>query len=342
MKLSRPKPSKMLPRARARASLLLALTLLLSPASAQNYTRSPKRGLVYVPSSEHPSDDSIWTRPDSDLTWYYNYSPSPTSSLSNPSDPKTNSPLEFVPMLFGVTNSTPSDDSTATPNFLYSVLDLQSKGMDIKYALAFNEPDGSSTTGGSSVSPELAATVWKSEIAPLRAHGVKVGYPAVTGAPSGMQWLDDFLGACNGGCPADFVPVHFYGSFEGLASHVGETRAKFLHIPIWVTEYGLPYSTNLTASQAFFNETEAFLGRVDYVARHSYFGAFRSTVSNVGPDEAMLDGKGELTDIGSWYLGGASTGNVPEGEGSRGGGWKGWGLLLLGWAVWSAADVWMG
>jgi hypothetical protein len=35
-------------------------------------------------------------------------------------------------------------------------------------------------------------------------------------------------------------------------------------------------------------------------------------VSNVGPNAAMLDQKGRLTDIGSWYLGGAATNNVPS------------------------------
>ena len=49
------------------------------------------------------------------------------------------------------------------------------------------------------------------------------------------------------------------------------------------------------------------------VTRYSYFGAFRSDVSNVGPNAAMLDQNGKLTDIGSWYLGGQETGNTPEG-----------------------------
>jgi hypothetical protein len=31
----------------------------------------------------------------------------------------------------------------------------------------------------------------------------------------------------------------------------------------------------------------------------------------VGPNASMLDGYGRLTDIGSWYLGGAATGVVP-------------------------------
>jgi hypothetical protein len=51
------------------------------------------------------------------------------------------------------------------------------------------------------------------------------------------------------------------------------------------------------------------------IERYAYFGAFRSDVSNVGPDAAMLTQDGKLTDIGSWYLGGAATDNVPSGAG---------------------------
>lgn len=48
------------------------------------------------------------------------------------------------------------------------------------------------------------------------------------------------------------------------------------------------------------------------VSHYSYFGAFRADVSNVGPNSAMLTEKGELTDIGSWYLGGEATYHVPH------------------------------
>ena len=37
-------------------------------------------------------------------------------------------------------------------------------------------------------------------------------------------------------------------------------------------------------------------------------------MSNVGPNSAMLTQDGKLTDIGSFYLGGGKTGNVPKGE----------------------------
>jgi len=45
-----------------------------------------------------------------------------------------------------------------------------------------------------------------------------------------------------------------------------------------------------------------------YLTHYSYFGSFRSSASNVGPNAAMLDSNGKLTNIGSWYLG-----NVPVG-----------------------------
>lgn len=49
------------------------------------------------------------------------------------------------------------------------------------------------------------------------------------------------------------------------------------------------------------------------ITRYSYFGAFRSDVSNVGANAAFLTSNGKLTDIGSWYLGGSVTGNKPSG-----------------------------
>lgn len=52
------------------------------------------------------------------------------------------------------------------------------------------------------------------------------------------------------------------------------------------------------------------------ITHYSYFGAFRSSVSNVGPNAAMLTQNGELTDIGSWYMGGVETNNIPKKSGA--------------------------
>jgi Glycosyl hydrolase catalytic core len=82
-------------------------------------------------------------------------------------------------------------------------------------------------------------------------------------------------------------------------------------VPIWVTEYALNNST-LKDSQAFFNASLTFLDSQPIVERYSYFGSFRSKTSNIGPNVAMLDANGQLTDVGSWYLGGVATGNIPS------------------------------
>jgi len=55
-----------------------------------------------------------------------------------------------------------------------------------------------------------------------------------------------------------------------------------------------------------------YFDRLDYVERYSYFGAFRSKKSNVGPNAPFLNNDGKLTDIGAWYLGLSGTGVDPQ------------------------------
>jgi hypothetical protein len=79
----------------------------------------------------------------------------------------------------------------------------------------------------------------------------------------------------------------------------------------WITEYNLN-DQDLTTTQSFFNTSLEYFDRLENVERYSYFGSFRSSVSNVGPNAVMLNNAGQLTDIGSWYLGGSSTGIDPQ------------------------------
>ncbi|KAL9070929.1 MAG: hypothetical protein Q9161_004571 [Pseudevernia consocians] len=234
-----------------------ALTVLLSIVYCQSPVTSSKRGLVYVPNEKYPQDDANWDSSTSDLTWYYNYASKPSPAFAN--FPK----LQFVPMLWGTGNSS---------TFLSDVQSQIKAGANITYVLGFNEPDGDSSTGGSAIPAETAAQIWMQQIEPLAKQGVKLGAPACT----------------------DFIPVHWYGNFQGLASHIGEYVGTF-NKSIWVTEFA---DANVT--------------------RYSYFGAFRSDVSNVGANSAMLTQDGKLTDIGSWYLGGGETGNVPTGNVPKG------------------------
>lgn len=230
------------PTAMRRAALLSATTALVATTTAQvTATSSSKRGLCHVPSEKHPEDDKIWESGPSPPTWYYNYKMVPSPDLKD-------SHMQFVPMLWGA-----SPDDTGTP-FLDSVKKQISDGANITYVLGFNEPDGGHDTGGSSLAASLAASRWKAEIEPLKELGVKVGAPAVTGAQSGWEWLDNFFNECAGGCNPDFIPVHWYGNFEGMMSHIGQVTNRWPNMTVWVTEYGYPHQS-LKESQTFYNQS---------------------------------------------------------------------------------------
>jgi len=66
-----------------------------------------------------------------------------------------------------------------------------------------------------------------------------------------------------------------------------------------------------------------------YLTHYSYFGAFRSDLSNIGPNAAMLTQKGQLTDIGAWYLGQKATGNVPKGDSAQIAIFSGWMVVVV-------------
>lgn len=207
----------------AYAAVLAALSLAVSTAA--DPLSSPKRGLVFTPNDTTRADDTIWVQEPTSLTWYYNYEPEPEPEYQDIAQ----SEFEFVPMLWG---APPSLDDTS---FLSTVKSLiEDRGINITNVLSFNEPDGPFVYGGSSMEPAAAAQVWVNNLIPLQEMGVRVGLPACTGAPSGLPWLQDFLSECaklistddeTRNCTYDFVTIHWYGNFEGLASHMGQYSA---------------------------------------------------------------------------------------------------------------------
>jgi len=277
------------------------LSILQSSLAAEFPSNSSKRGLIYIPNSDFPEDDQVWIRSGSALTWYYNYEYYPSTVYENDTS------LEFIPMLWGAPSST--SDTTFLNNVTAAIIG----GNNITYAMGFNEPDGVASSGGSDIAPAEAAIYWIKEMEPLRKMGVSLGAPAVTGAESGFTWLSDFLVACDGGCTFDFIPIHWYGSFDGLASHIGDVMSTYPNKKIWVTEFALDNST-LNDTQNFFETACQYFDQNDNITHYSYFGSFRSSISNVGANVAMLTSNGSLTDIGSWYLGGISTGNIPTND----------------------------
>ena len=202
----------------------LATCASISPAAA---TSSSKRGLCFTPNATTSQDNYIWTRQPSDLTWYYNYGVDASPVYSN----LTQDDFEFVPMLWGA----PADSNDVT--FLNSVKAQIKNGRNITHVMTFNEPDGPTDWGGSDVDPTKAAEVWITNIQPLKELGLKVGLPACTGGWGGIPWMNQFLGNCSElistatagktkNCTYDFIPLHWYGPFEALASHIGNWQNR--------------------------------------------------------------------------------------------------------------------
>jgi hypothetical protein len=181
-----------------------------------------------------------------------------------------------------------------------TVLGYIQEGRNITHVLGFNEPDGTFGEGGSQISPVSAAARWISDIEPLKQYGIKLGAPAVTGSPRGFTWLQNWFTACNGRCTVDFMTGHYYGDFGQIASFIGQMNGTYPNVPIWFTEFADAHD-NLASTQSNYNTTIQYFDRIP-IERYSYFGAFRSDVSNVGVNATFLDQCGRLTNIGAWYM----------------------------------------
>lgn len=201
-------------------AIVTTVSLLLSaaPATADS---SDKRGLCHVPSEEYPEDDRIWVRSNSSLTWYYNYEPTPAAAYAD----IPQNEFEFVPMFWGAPLDTSSDTFYQTIKNL-----IESEGRNITHVLGFNEPDGSTDYGGSDTAPAQAAAAWATNMVPIKEEfpWIRLGLPACTAAWGWVDWLREFLDECaeivhegERNCTFDFLPLHWYDNFEGLASHMG-------------------------------------------------------------------------------------------------------------------------
>jgi hypothetical protein len=196
---------------------ILRLTFLFASSVLAQYPKSPKRGLVSV-STLNPGDDQIFVQPNNGLTWYYNYGISLTTEYKN----LTQSEIEFVPMLWGISNATGN-------TFLQNVTSMIAKGRNITHVLSFNEPDVNYTAGGSQISPDAAAASWILNFDPLRKMGIKVGAPVVYANESGFAWLDKFYTACESrksNCTADFMNIHVFGNISFVESYLTEYKQK--------------------------------------------------------------------------------------------------------------------
>jgi hypothetical protein len=196
--------------------------------------------------------------------------------------------LEFAPMLWGVKQ----------------IADFQRlvKPGYAKTALGFNEPNHD---GQASIDPGYGATLWRQYMEPLKASGYRLVSPAVTSAPSGKTWLQNFFRSC-GGCHVDAVAVHWYGTDpQAFIAYVQDFHNTF-NKPIWVTEFACQSFTSAPQCSAaqvanFMNTVTAFMDGAWYVEKYFAFGVTHNMVG-VNPLNQLMAGNGQPTALGSNYL----------------------------------------
>ncbi|CAH0052341.1 unnamed protein product [Clonostachys solani] len=257
-----------------------------------------KKGLALVGQLED-SDIKLLTSEKSPISWYYNWSPTPSNIIGN-------STL-FIPLIHSL--------ETLGERDIWSSLDgLPSSS---QYMLTFNEPDEAEENGGSYISPEDAAKAYIEDIVPHRnsSRSWQISHPVVTGSERGLNWLRDFNESCyeidpGNGCPADFIAVHWFGDFTGLASWLGTLRgfynsSEFLNTSILITEMALPQGVE-DDNISMLEQAMSYLDGLDYIAGYSWFGAFRKKNANewTGDGVSLLENNGDLTGLGEKYLGG--------------------------------------
>ncbi|GAP88567.2 putative glycoside hydrolase family 128 protein [Rosellinia necatrix] len=298
--------------------IVMAVATLVVYSIAQDSPTS-KRGISYTDNSDsHNEDYSILLSSKSPVDWYFTWSP-----IQAPFPDGAKSQVEFVPTLPSIDNL---DDNI---NALDRVPDSS------KHLFTFNEPDGTTDSGGSSISPDDAAKAYIEKIVPLRDR-FQISHPSVTGSPRGLDWLDDFNSSCwdidsDNGCPTDFVTAHWYGEFAGLSSWLDQLVQWYNRsgsgigqdVRVWLKEFGLPQADQDTTF-SMMNESLPYLDQLEYVEKYAWFGAFRPEEANswTGDGLALFQDDGGLNELGSYYLGGEANGFEvgQEGDSSEEGG----------------------
>lgn len=295
----------------------------ISPSPSPSTSSSSKRGVSYHADTA-AADYDILVSPKGPVGWYYTWSPRPAPPAQFFPWTGVRSDVEFVPTIHG-TGKLASD--------IADLDKINTTASSTHHLFSFNEPDELALNGGSQLSPQDAAAAYISAIVPLRSR-FRISHPSVTGSTRGFDWLKSFHDECfkidpKNGCPADFVVVHWYGGFDGLAGWLGQLRKWYTEagyvaavapanngdaaaaaaLPFWLGELGIP-GAPMDANLVMMSQTLPYLDSLPWVARYAWFGTFRPAQANnwTGVGVAFFDDQGGLTELGSTFLGGAQKG----------------------------------
>ncbi|KAJ7857372.1 hypothetical protein B0H13DRAFT_2672771 [Mycena leptocephala] len=186
---------------------------------------------------------------------------------------------------------------------------LAARQQELKFSTVFtlNEPDLNG------ISPGQAADWYKQHINPL---AIKKALPAVTSstdAGKGLNWVQQMVNACSGGCHFDYINIHWYGqNFAQFKAHVNDAHSRFPHNKIVITEFALQNPPGGQADQLkFFKQAFPFLDSASFVEMYFPFVAtspalFKSHDPNgaafVGTGSTLYNNDGTISAVGQLLL----------------------------------------
>ncbi|KAG6874374.1 hypothetical protein C0995_015110 [Termitomyces sp. Mi166 len=267
-----------------RAAVFLSSALLIS---ARNSTS--KRGMAFS-AAETPGDILNANQTKSQISWQYDWGSSPPEYLAVDG-------IEYIPMQWGSANIEGFADAVQTQGaktilVRRSIFDFC--GENLIFEKAFNEPDFDQE---SNIQPLEAVNLWNKYLEPMKAHGIRLGAPAVTA--SGQPWLAQFMQGCSN-CSIDFIPLHWYGDgVEGFYNYLWQVHNTYPNISLWVTEFAST-SSNATEVANFLNASTAYMDTLPWIERYAWFGYFRPRDTGI---YNLLGEDGSLNTLGQIYVG---------------------------------------
>lgn len=167
----------------------------------------------------------------------------------------------------------------------------------------FNEPNLDTQ---SNLNASYAAQLWMQNILPLSQQGYTEFFtPAVTSAPSGVDWYNDFFAACEG-CHFTGMNLHIYATTSAEMISYLEGMYQTFNMPIQVTEFACESFTGgpqCTEDQAFafMSEVTSWMDETDWILQYYAYGVM--TNININPVNQLIADDGTPTALGRLYIG---------------------------------------
>ncbi|KAI1388769.1 glycoside hydrolase family 128 protein [Hypoxylon trugodes] len=268
-------PNVLYPTTQAQSSAVATSTSAAAASSATTVTSSTsstgKRGAAYNDASLVTDALNLGAK----LSWAYNWG-SDSGGLK--------ADVAYYPMLW----SSVSDYSSNWDSKAEAAI---SSGSDA--FLSFNEPD---IAAQSNLSPAQAAAGHQ-EFFGKYAGKVRIGSPAISSsenAGQGIDWLKQFLDACDGKCQIDFCVAHWYGpggnaGAEQFLDHVTKVHEACNNKNVWITEFAANGGGDVDAFMSAITQ-KLDSDEYSFVEKYSYFMLSQGSLMN-SPTELSSYGK---------------------------------------------------